>query len=547
MSRVFHVGPRIIHVLSSDLVFLHPAIDVKNGVAYVGVWLPVKIGEPREDDFDNPSEIHTDYDFFLVTSERKLYYIGCGQEAYRNAAKLGFYLSTSPFRHKKPRWRVEHVMNWLENPEPIDPKEAYNTVYQTLTHYIEFQDESEAAFLALWIIGTYFLPIWKAYPYVYVGGVKRVGKTKLLTLVQLMAFNGLNSVSISTASIFRLCEALSPTICFDETEKLHEADRLAEWRAIILGGYKRGAGEAFRVEGERVKRPKSYTTFSPKIFANISGIEDVLEDRTIPLILLRGLNREVLNREPDVESDVWPDIRNILYRLFLENFDSVCSIYAVCSVSLNDINLDARERELWLPIFALVEWLEQKGVKNLRGLIKAFAERVLRQKNIEDMTENIDMLLLQTLLENVAQDDFVRVDDVKKWLMEALGEEAPKFINNKWVGRALKRLGLTEKRKVGRYSEVRISPAKLQALQLRYLKNYVTEQTEQTPQTEQTEHETYIGLHRLQVRVNGKCENCGVEGPMDYQVNHLDNSWGLLCMNCGEKLMQRFREEVADE
>ena len=36
------------------------------------------------------------------------------------------------------------------------------------------------------------------------------------------------------------------------------------------------------------------------------------------------------------------------------------------------------------------------------------------------------------------------------------------------------------------------------------------------------------------------CVVCGVKGPMDWQVNQFDDSWGFLCGPCGLKLSEKI-------
>jgi len=71
---------------------------------------------------------------------------------------------------------------------------------------MELQDEKLYDFLTLWNIGTYFFPLFNSYPYVYVGGIKDSGKTKLLTLCSCIAFNSIFSGNMSQAVLYRLIQ-----------------------------------------------------------------------------------------------------------------------------------------------------------------------------------------------------------------------------------------------------------------------------------------------------------------------------------------------------
>ena len=68
-----------------------------------------------------------------------------------------------------------------------------------------------------------------------------------------------------------------------------------------------------------------------------------------------------------------------------------------------------------------------------------------------------DELLIMTLLKNVNRDNFYPASEIKAWMAEELGEE-PRWLTSRWVGRALKRLGVREKRRVRGRVEWRITP-----------------------------------------------------------------------------------------
>lgn len=127
-----------------------------------------------------------------------------------------------------------------------------------------------------------------------------------------------------------------------------------------------------------------------------------------------------------------------------------------------------REWELWRPIMALALFFEMKGVSGLLDRIAKLACNLIEQKWIEDTTTSMDAMLIRALLslvDGIAKPEWFSVRDIKEALQEAYGgkEEMPDWINNRRIGRAMRRLGFSRKRvKAG--SEWLLDPKQVQDL-----------------------------------------------------------------------------------
>ncbi|MEM5883077.1 MAG: hypothetical protein QXQ77_02450 [Candidatus Aenigmatarchaeota archaeon] len=207
-----------------QFTIVHPAIDFKDK-AYFGVWLPAK-----EDD----KEIYC-----LVTSDRKI--IVCQKQVLE---KEKIKLSHIPVKFRKRRWSVESIKEYLGSFISVNPRELYEEIKSIYEQYLDFP---HLDFMTLWTMGTYLFPLFKAYPYVYIGGIKQSGKTKMLHVTSLLAFNSIFSANASTSSIFRLIQNGRCSLFIDETEKLANPERAFDFRSILLQGYKSGS-EVQRVE-----------------------------------------------------------------------------------------------------------------------------------------------------------------------------------------------------------------------------------------------------------------------------------------------------------
>jgi len=130
------------------------------------------------------------------------------------------------------------------------------------------------------------------------------------------------------------------------------------------------------------------------------------------------------------------------------------------SVSL----LSGRELELWKPIFSLAKFFDQhvKAATSqttqttLSSLVLKLALEKAEEKKTENMTETGDCILIKTLLDMVNADSYYKVKEIRDETAKHFDEEQ-KWLNTKWVGRALKRLGFTDKRRVGTGYEYRLT------------------------------------------------------------------------------------------
>ncbi|MBS7647380.1 hypothetical protein KEJ24_06055 [Candidatus Bathyarchaeota archaeon] len=451
---------------------VHPAIDVVDGRAVVGVTLPCL----TVDEEGNQEERELP---FLITSDRQKIPL------HKDALKPLHWRLAYRIVEFENRWPLEGVKAWLEGAS-VNPAEVYDMVKKAYQTYIEFENPDIYDFITLWTVGTYFFHLFNTYPYVYVGGLKQAGKTKLLTVASLLAFNAIFTNNISTASLYRLTQSGRCTLLLDESEKLAAKERAEELRNLLLTGYKKGA-VVYRTEKKRSEKlvPEAFEVYSPKIVCNIEGIENVLEERCIPIIMKRGKNKAIINAEPNIADPVWQQIRSRLYVLFLDYFSVVCAQSAVCEVK--ETNVSARDLELWRPIFTLAAFFDKYNPElNLLQKMINLASRTTEEKQVENITETAEFILVETLTKLVTQDGYFSVRQIKETMSQAYDEEQ-KWLSTKWLGRALKRLGFTEKRRVGRGVEYYLTLKAVQDLaeRLGFQNSYVSP-TSQTALNTQT-------------------------------------------------------------
>jgi len=443
-------------------VKIHPAIGTIGDRAYVSTILPCTVTKKSKTEAELEAPTEEQEMPFLITSLREKILAD-----RKVLAKQGWKLSYRQCMLEN-RWSLKFIEAYLSG-ATVDPSKVYDTVNKAWRKYLEL-DEPYYDLLSLWIIGTYFFHLFNTYPYIYFGGIKRSGKTKALTLASVLSFNAIFSGNVSTSSIFRLIQSGRCTFLIDETEKLANPDRAQDFRGLLLCGYKKGS-LIYRTEKTRREQhiPEAFEIFSPKMLANIQGLEDVLEDRCIPITMKRGRNRQIINREVEINDPYWQELRDQLYILFLTHWEQVLECYQKLSelgehnelsevtetIVSEKIGLSGREFELWKPLLALASFFDQYvsvtslgSSHSLYSLILDMAKRKTEEKNIESMTETGDYILAQALLSTVDMDGYYKVKDLRDWMARQFDEEQ-KWLNTKWVGNALKRLGFVNKRRVG--------------------------------------------------------------------------------------------------
>jgi hypothetical protein len=453
--------------LNKTIKSIHPAIGLVDDTAYVGVWVPCEIvgkkGATNEDLL------------WIVTDRREM--ILANDETLRGR---GWRLAYRPI-HFQNRWSLSYVQSYLKGEVTVTPSQLLTNLVHTWKENIDFPDEKHYWYHSLWDTGSYFHHIFNAFPYLYIGGVKGVGKTKALSVHACLAFNAIFSNNMSVSSLYRLIQNMRSTLLIDETEKLSNPDRALDFRSILLGGYKKGE-KVYRVEKTRKEtlQPEEFEVYSPKGLANIRGLEDVLEDRCHLTWMRKGRDRKVIDREVDLNDPKWAYLRSQLYIFYLQYWRELKKIYdeiSVGSVGSEGVKLfythvseeklkvlTGRELELWKPILTLAIFFDKHCAQKsytpsqptLLTLMLEMAVSQAEAKKTESMTETGEAILVQVLANAVTRDNYYKVKEIRNIMADRFDDEQT-WLRSEWVSRALRRLGFSEKRRVGKGVEYRLT------------------------------------------------------------------------------------------
>ncbi|MEO0145170.1 MAG: hypothetical protein ABIL89_08015 [candidate division WOR-3 bacterium] len=472
---------------------IHPAIDIVDDLAYVSVYIPCIIFNEKD-----VSKRKTKNQLFFIFSNRTKEIVNS-----ETLKKHNWKLKYAPIQFPN-KWSLKSVEEYL-NGKSVNPKEIYEEVKNVWDKYIEFPDGVYSHLATLYTIGSYFFHIFNTYPYLYIGGVKGSGKTKILTIFYLLCFNAIFSMNISTSALFRLIQSGRCCVLIDESEELSNPERRTDFRSMLLSGYKKGI-LVYRTEKKKKEQlvPEGFEVYSPKILANIRGLELVLEDRCITIIMKKGIIKEKIDLEPKIEDPIWQKIRDDLYIFFLTYWKKIKSIYENEKIEIPEIH--ERHLELWKPILVLAKFFSlyvpihtlpaEPSQPSLYDIMKDLAIQKVKEKITENLTESAEIVLIQALFDLVKEDNYYKVSDIRKVMSERY-EGDQKWLSNEWIGRALKRLGFSDKRRLGKGIEYKISPE--QVLDLASRMGIELEFSEGSERTEGSEG---IGIY-------GICEFCG--------------------------------------
>lgn len=379
--------------------------------------------------------------------------------------------------------------------------EVYNDIKEVLKYYIEMSEENYHI-ISLWIIGSYLHESFEAFPYLFINAMRGSAKTRTLRLISHMAYKGNGNVEtgINETTLYRTEKGA--TLVLDELEAIGGKDK-AEFRQYLNASYKKG------ITVSRAKKVKSkdgedyvvvkYEPYRPVAMANIWGMEEVLGDRCISIIIEKSSNR---NYTKVIEN--FSENAKLLHikKILCENQCSLCSVVTKKNIvqkwnnfvkettlttltttttqttlttlqhnnrhynlfnKIDKTEIDGRNLELFLPLFLIAEMLGEDVLDNTLEI----ASKLVSSKKEDELSESRDVSLYSFIASlNVSVYDYTNVSTLTKRFKEYLGDVddvEDKWLNSKWLGRALKRLNLIlSKKRVARGVEITLNVPKAQ-------------------------------------------------------------------------------------
>jgi Protein of unknown function (DUF3631) len=141
--------------------------------------------------------------------------------------------------------------------------------------------------VALWILHTHTLDAAFISPRLAITSPeRRCGKTTLLILLSTVAARPLSTANITAAAIFRVADAVHPTLLVDEADSFLAGNE--ELRGLINAGHCRANSIVLRVvELPEGHEARGFDVWGPVAIAAIGKLPATIEDRSIKIALYR--------------------------------------------------------------------------------------------------------------------------------------------------------------------------------------------------------------------------------------------------------------------
>jgi len=409
-------------------------------------------------------------------------------------------IKKEPANETEESLREKFIEQQRNNPESVQIanskiKSCYEDIKEVLKKYIVMKEEYYSL-IAIWIIGTHFHSKFSAFPYLYLNAMRGSAKTRTLKLIISLSKDGLVMASPTEAVLFRT----NGTLGIDEFEGVANKDK-STIREMLNASYKKG------IKILRMKKKRSilgeeqvveeFEPYRPIVMANISGMDEVLGDRSIPIILEKSNDPIRTKLTEDYEND--DKIKEI--REILKNWCSLCSVVTEKNIyiswnnyiidkhnytlntldtlttlttqtTLHNIKIDklfnkidesgiyGRSLELFLPLFFISYMISEEVFEEMLGI----AMDMVSDKSHEEETESQDVMVLDFVSKKAHPFEFYHMKHLTREFKEFIDYEPEQnndWLNSKWFGKALKRLNLIiDKKRKARGIEVTLNGAK---------------------------------------------------------------------------------------
>lgn len=406
----------VIELLEDAPKIMRRPLSLIDGVSYAAIWPWTKTTTTESVNKKGEIVIH---DPPIETKEQKLIIIrGDGTRFAQEAAQgildiesVGISANLPEIPRLDRLWSTGGALRYLHG-ERSDKMDIFNRVVDVVDRFIDFDksladQRTMSEMVALYVMGTYFLPAMTVVGYLWPNGERGSGKTQLLFTICEMAYLGNVILSGSTHATLRDLADYGSCLAFDDAENIMDKRRGdPDKQSLLLAGNRRGATVAVKEQvGNREWRTRQVDTFCPRLFSAIRLPDVVLGSRTIVLPLLRTLDRFKANADP-LDETLWPhDRRRLvddLWALALAHLPELSDV----DRQVSDVaSLKGRALDAWRIILTIALWLDEEVFKKMNELSVSYQEE---KRELE--TTDLSALAIMAMLE-LAEEGGLSCDD----------------------------------------------------------------------------------------------------------------------------------------
>lgn len=398
---------------SKHIDVIHPAIDFKGDSIIVGFKLrTIK----NDETLNTPIYIVKDNDNYSIKEHKTQIKLSGTEYVVDNTSGLPFV---------NDRWLYDNINKFLLKPEY--DTDLFNVLKQSIQQHIYFNNNTYNDLMVLWIIGTYFVHMFSAYPYLFFYGSKETGKSNTLNVIVNLSFNGNKLVRITESAIGNYTTFKRGTLCIDQVEHIK-----SDLVNLIADGYKKNGGNRQVMKGKDIYE---FSTFGAKAFASFKPLPYDLSDRCIQFYTVKAITGVTVNDFTGNES-IWGEHRDKIYRFLLMKFKDVKKYYEELSSE------GSRKGELWRPLHAIAKALELPKIE-IDLIHTTFNTCMTKPSNVLTPMEQALLMVLHKKCNDNSNGDIFEISALEiRNLMSAYLQD--KTISSQWIGQQIKWFGLLE-------------------------------------------------------------------------------------------------------
>jgi len=330
-------------IAAFDGDLIHPSLDFQNDILTAGFrYRAAKDGDKEFFVASNGSNFEVSNDDSITMNGKTFFFDKRG----RRLARI------------EEKWNAKGLMDFIDdfqNLKAFAPslKTTFDSIISITKKYIDLHDDIDYALLAAWIVGTYYHPIFSAYPFLHIKAPKRSGKSQCLNVLSQLSFNAVKARP-SLAALSDTVDALRGTYLIDQADSLSRKGS-EELLDVLADSYKKSGGKRRIVnfDKKRGREVLEFETYGPKAFASIKELPEDLRDRCVVIPLIRSKKNFA---DPDDGNENWKNLRGNLYKILLTSFTDIDSAYQTKKIIYrHNQEILGRSLELWLPFEIILD------------------------------------------------------------------------------------------------------------------------------------------------------------------------------------------------
>lgn len=161
--------------------------------------------------------------------------------------------------------------------------ELWDNIRNFIEANVELGDPREYDLLCGWVFSNWIPETWSHYPYLYIHGTYKSGKSRCLNVLKALSFASIKAENMTPATIYRVLDSGWHTLFVDEFELSlqNRSDYDVVLSQVLNSGYERG-GEVYRCVGKE-HVPTPFKTEGFKALGSIYSLPNTLRSRCVTI------------------------------------------------------------------------------------------------------------------------------------------------------------------------------------------------------------------------------------------------------------------------